>query len=392
MPCRPVVQGHVGSGLGAGVEHAAAGRVLSNDSREVVGCDAAGDLLPRSAVVAGLVEVRLEVIQLVARRGHVGRRRVVRRKLNSRDERPFGQLLRRDIGPRPTAVPREVNQSVVRPSPEHSALVARFGEREDGPVVLGARRIPGYRATRRLHLRDVVSGEVRAYGLPAGALVRRSKQHVAGAVEDVWVVGTKEDRERPLEAVFEVLGTPSPIQLRPDRDNAGLAGTVVVTQQHATAARGAPHGTRIDNVRVIGPHGDVATFRAADRVTVPPDYSALVRAAGHANGAVVLLRAVHAIGEPSVGGEVIELGGGLVVDGGPRVATVERHAGPAIVALDHAARAPWVDPQIVVVAVRRGQLGEGTPAIARPPGLDVEHVDGLGVARVGEDVAVVPRP
>ncbi len=69
---------------------------------------------------------------------------------------------------------------------------------------------------------------------------------------------------------------------------------------------------------------------------------------------------------------------------------VERDAGAAVVPLDHAPGIPGVDPEIVVVAVRRGDLGEGAPAVGRLPHLEIGHVDRVGVDRVREDVAVVP--
>ena len=51
-----------------------------------------------------------------------------------------------------------------------------------------------------------------------------------------------------------------------------------------------------------------------------------------------------------------------------------------------------VDPEVVVVPVGRGELGEGPPAVDRFPGLDVQHVHRLGVLGIGEHVAVVPGP
>src|SRR5215218_7648839 len=42
--------------------------------------------------------------------------------------------------------------------------------------------------------------------------------------------------------------------------------------------------------------------------------------------------------------------------------------------------------------MRRDDLVEGAPAVGRFPAVQVEHIDGLGVLRVGEDVAVVPGP
>ena len=44
----------------------------------------------------------------------------------------------------------------------------------------------------------------------------------------------------------------------------------------------------------------------------------------------------------------------------------------------------------MVVAVGRGHLIKGTPAVNGLPGEEVQDPDRVGVLRVGEDVAVVP--
>src|SRR5262249_61832098 len=50
------------------------------------------------------------------------------------------------------------------------------------------------------------------------------------------------------------------------------------------------------------------------------------------------------------------------------------------------------DPEVVVVAVRHADGGEGPPAVLRTVEAGVEDVDGVGVPGVGEDVRVVPGP
>src|SRR5579884_1467543 len=100
--------------------------------------------------------------------------------------------------------------------------------------------------------------------------------------------------------------------------------------------------------------------------------------------------AVDVVGRPRVHGDVVHLGGGLVVEARPRHAAVEGDGGPAVVALDHAPRVVRVNPQVVVVAVRDGHVLEDLAAVVRAPQADVEHPDGLGVLRIGDDVHVVP--
>ena len=113
-------------------------------------------------------------------------------------------------------------------------------------------------------------------------------------------------------------------------------------------------------------------------------------AAGGAHGGIVLLRAVDVVGKIVVERHAVELRGGLIVDARPGAAAVVGDVGAAVVALDHALRIVGRDPQIVIVAVRRADGGEGAAAVDRTVHADVERVDCVGVLRVGEDVAVIP--
>src|SRR5262249_58550084 len=118
---------------------------------------------------------------------------------------------------------------------------------------------------------------------------------------------------------------------------------------------------QVEEVGVARVDRDVAALPGAGRVAVAPGDAAVLGRARHAHARVVLLGAVDAVGVLVVDGHVVELRGELVVDGGPALAPVEGDAGPAVVPLDHAAGVPGVDPQVVVFAVGRGELGEGGP-------------------------------
>ena len=109
--------------------------------------------------------------------------------------------------------------------------------------------------------------------------------------------------------------------------------------------------------------GDVATFAGTDDPALLPRDCALTIAGRHADGGVVLLGTVDAIGSPVVGGDVVELGGHLVVDGRPGLAAVEGNARAAIVALNHAERIAGVDPEVMVVIVGGGDLEEVGAAV-----------------------------
>src|SRR4029450_3664103 len=107
---------------------------------------------------------------------------------------------------------------------------------------------------------------------------------------------------------------------------------------------------------------------------------------------VAVPRALNPVGPLIVRAHVVELRGRLIVDGRPRLAAVERHAGAPVVALDHAAGAARIDPEVVVVTVRRRHLREALAAVDGLPQGVVHHPQGVGVARIGDYVHVVPGP
>src|SRR5581483_12038111 len=87
------------------------------------------------------------------------------------------------------------------------------------------------------------------------------------------------------------------------------------------------------------------------------------RAIGHADGGVVLLRPVDAVGNLVIRRDMVELGRGLIIWGRPALAAIEGDAGPAIVPHDHPARIIGIDPERVRVGMRYGYLGEGATAV-----------------------------
>ena len=143
-------------------------------------------------------------------------------------------------------------------------------------------------------------------------------------------------------------------------------------QQVAAAAGRAADGAGDDGVGIIRMQGDVAAFGVPHHVAIAPGDGSLVSAGRHADGGVVLLGSVDPVGKTVVGGQVVELGGELVVDAGPGVPAVEADAGAAVVPLDHPQGVVGVDPEVVVVAVGRGDPAEVAPAVDGLPALVVE--------------------
>src|ERR1035437_3231469 len=135
--------------------------------------------------------------------------------------------------------------------------------------------------------------------------------------------------------------------------------------------------------------GDVAALAAAHgvgrRAAAP---AAPARRARNTNGRAVLLRAANMIGNVAGGGHVVKLRGRVFL-AGPRLAAVERDIGAAVIALHHAQRVGRVDPQVVIVPVRRGHGAVSLAAVggAEEPG--IEHVHGVLHLRVGVDARIV---
>ena len=75
----------------------------------------------------------------------------------------------------------------------------------------------------------------------------------------------------------------------------------------------------------------------------------------------------------------------------PREAAVEAHRGAAVAPVDHPPGIRGIDPQVVVIRVRREHALEGFAAVRRLPEEDVEDEDRVLVAGVRDDVVVVPR-
>ena len=195
-----------------------------------------------------------------------------------------------------------------------------------------------------------------------------------------------------MEAIFEIPGTPATVGFGPDGDNAYLSSAVIIAQQYPTTARRTANSPGVDNIGVLGMHGNVAALRTPYGIAVAPENGPLVGTAGDADGAIVLLRAIDPIGELVVSGDMIKLRRGLVVNRRPCGSAVEGHTGATVIALDHALWVTWINPEIVVVSVWCGHFCKGAASVHGLPGLDVQDVQRFRVLRVSIDVAVIPGP
>src|SRR5262249_21640511 len=170
-----------------------------------------------------------------------------------------------------------------------------------------------------------------------------------------------------------------------------VPGTVVVVDQSSRAGPGTD-GTAYHDGAIGRLDRDVAALTATGLDPVGLGDDATGRLARQADRPVVLLRPVDPVRLLLGGGDVGELRGRLVVDRPPRHPAVERHARHALVAFDHPPRVGGIDPEIVVVAVRRGDLEERLAAVEGLPRRVVEDPERVDVGRIGKDVHVVPGP
>ena len=277
--------------------------------------------------------------------------------------------------------------AIVTSRPQRARVGGILGEREDDVGDLDAGDVVVDRTARRLLLRLVVGGQIRADRLPRHAAVAGAVHVLRRVIHDVPVVLRYQDRRYPLEPVLQVLRGLAELELGVDDDAATLVGIRV------EPADGAPVAPAVDDFRVIGMERDRSRLA---RRCIPPvahgmqDVRALPRR--EADTRVVLLRRVHAIREPVVHHDVVELGGRLQVHRRPGLAPVERDHAATVVAEDHDVPVGGIDPEVVGVAVRHVDHVEGLSTVHGPEQLDVQTIDRVLIDRVSDDAGVVPRP
>src|SRR5438034_5716945 len=80
--------------------------------------NAAYDFRPALAVVVGLVDVRTQVIILVAINRKIGSSGIVRRGFDEADTAPLRQVFRSDVRPILSAIPGDLNEAIVSARPD----------------------------------------------------------------------------------------------------------------------------------------------------------------------------------------------------------------------------------------------------------------------------------
>ena len=119
MPVVPIVEGDVKPALRAGDKQPAPQWIFLDDVHVHAGRKTSRDLLPGLPHVAGAIDVRLEVLELMTIYARVRRVWIEVRSLDHRYSAPGRDCARRHVLPALAVIQRELNESVVRADPDH---------------------------------------------------------------------------------------------------------------------------------------------------------------------------------------------------------------------------------------------------------------------------------
>ena len=103
--------------------------------------------------------------------------------------------------------------------------------------------------------------------------------------------------------------------------------------------------------------GEATRFPVAEREF------AHARPGADTHGTTILLCAIEPVGKAIVGGEMVDLRGGLVVLGAPGLRAIDADHGPLVAREHHALRVSRVDPDLVIV-IAAGSAFDGSPGLA----------------------------
>ena len=168
--------------------------------------------------------------------------------------------------------------------------------------------------------------------------------------------------------MFDVARRPADRVHRPGVDGLLFARAMIVASDLATVRAGI-HDL---GVRRVG--CDVAAFAATHVIPVRAINRAFRAGTGDGHSGVVLLGAVDVIREPVVGNDMVKLRCGLVIHAGPGIAAVSGNSGAAVVAIRETLGIGGIDPQRVIISVRRADSAEGLASVIRSIHRSVQDV------------------
>ena len=378
LPVRAVVGAGVDAALGGRIEQAALHGVFAHGVDEMRGVDAVHDQLPVLAAVVGAVDVGPAVVEAVAVHGEVGRLGVVRRGLDDAHLAPGAQRGRRHVLPVRALVARAPDLAVIGADPQVVVGAARGRNGVDHAAARSHLQVQrGGGCVQRLRRAGVFAREVGADDVPVLTAVGAAVELLVGEIQHLGVAHGEGERQGPGAAMVVGIG-------QGGIDVARLARAQVEAIDAAA----------VEDVRIGGIGRDVVALAAGGNFAEVGEVDAVaVRgAAGYAGSAGILLRTVDEVRETVVGADVIELAGGLVVPGAPACAAVQGNDGALVHAEDLPLRIVGVDPQRVEVVAGgvAPERREMRAAVVAAQHDGVEHVDSIGIARIGRDLAEVP--
>ena len=380
-----VVERDVQPELGTGIQQPLTYGIFADHTRGRVGGNAVraiGEQLPRFTVVVREIDVRLVIAQQIAIRRVVRRTLAVRRRLDPRHTPTVFEALRRHARPRLAIVTRDRKRAVVRTGPDHALFQRRLRNRVQRAVELLARHVARNRlATAALAtLRE--PREVWGDLLPRCTVVARAVQKLRTIVQHLRIVRRQRHRRGALHAVVEIAAVVAIQRLRTD--------PVVLRHSGVDVHQGVlPLAVAMNEILVARMRNDRTRFTARTRAHRAHVEHVVV--ARHDVRAVVLLRHVELVRKRVVEPHPVKLGRGLYILRAPRLASIVRHVGAAIVRLHHRVAVGGVDPDVVIVAVWRAERRHRLAAVGtlvKRFGAREHHV---GIRRIGAERRVVER-
>jgi hypothetical protein len=131
MPGRAVVKGHEDADFGAGEEQAFAHGIFADCVDVSVFRQARDDFFPGLAGIVRAVDVRMEVVHLMAVNCGVGCGRVVAGSFDEADLAPVLDAGRRDVRPMQARIECQLDEAIICAGPDFAGACRRWGDRVD---------------------------------------------------------------------------------------------------------------------------------------------------------------------------------------------------------------------------------------------------------------------
>src|SRR3984957_1005985 len=338
LPVGAIVRRVEDAQFGARIQQSLANRVFAYRVHVGAVRYAGSNTRPRLAEIVSPVDQWLQIVELVAIDGGVGRTRIVRRRIDQTHHAPRRHVLWSDVLPCLAIIPSQMNEAIIGTGPQQSLLARRLGEREYGVVVLDAGDVERDRAAGGLLFALVVAGQIRTDDLPGASLVGAAYHELRRRVEHVRIMQRDEQRLGPLQAELQVRRA---VARHVERVHGYVARVVraMIVPRHLAAV-----GVRIHHFRILGIRRDETALAAPDLVPILAADDSVIVTARDRNGGVVLLRAVHAIGPAVVDGHMIKLRRRLIIWRSPRLAFIHGDARAAVAAVYQSPRILRIHP------------------------------------------------